>query len=162
MDFDFGGAGTAHAETGGNHAGLRKIGSTALGAAIAGLIATAAPPALAEEKSAPAETPEIAETAALPSLARHVRRAARLPFNVSLKFDDQDTAREKAAKKAKRPSLARFVRARGHGSEATTVDSYGPDRLVESLTFPSDATLSSSAGTALADVKDKAETAPGL
>ncbi|MFP3942674.1 MAG: hypothetical protein ACLFWF_02200 [Alphaproteobacteria bacterium] len=158
MDFEIGRAGTAEAATGGSHAALRKLGKSVLGAAaIAGLIAVTALPASAEEAPAPADTQEVAETV-LPSLGRHIRRAARLPFNVSLKFDDKDTAA-----KARRPSLARFVRARGHGSEATTVDGYGPDRLVESLTFPSDGPNSKPTGTAMADVKDNTEAlAPGL
>lgn len=156
MDIDFGRAGTTQAGIGGNHTALRKIGKAVLGATIAGLIVIQ--PASADEKTAPAKAPEAADSA-LPSLGRHVRRAARLPFNVSLNLDEEKTS----AEKIRRPSLARFVRARGHGSEATTVDSYGPDRLVESVTFPADATLPSLKGTAMADAKDKAEpAAPGL
>ncbi len=158
MDFDFGRAVTANAGTGGNHAALRKIGKATLGAALAGLIAVSAP-AAAEETAAPAKQPEAVKIT-FPPLSRHVRRAARLPFNVSLKFDDATTG---TAAKTRRPSLARFVRARGHGSDASTVDSYGPDRLVQSVTFPADAPLSKPGGTAVADAKDNAEpAAPGL
>lgn len=158
MNIEFGRTVTGQPEAGAETAAFRTMGKAILGTALAGLLAFTAVPASSEEPAKPIAVDPAAETAetALPSLGRHVRRAARLPFNVSLKFDDEDAADE-----AKRPNLTRFIRARGHGSEATTVDGYGPDRLVESLTFPSGAPLSEPRGTALADVKD-AVGKPGL
>lgn len=156
MTAEIGRAVTAGAGFGIIRGAFRKIIPGAI--FIAGLAAFTAPPASAAEETAPAEKQAAADLTGLPTLGRHVRRAARLPFNVSLNFDDQNAA----AAPASRPSLARFVRARGHGSEATLVDSLGPDRLVESLTFPSDAPLSHPKATALADVKDSGKSAPGL
>jgi len=137
----------------------RKFGKAILGTvAIAGLAAILAQPASAESKAPKGATPQAAENTLsdLPTLGRHVRRAARLNFNVSLKIDEEDAT----AKSAKRPSLARFVRARGHGSEATTVDSYGPSRLVESVTFPAGAPLEHPRATAMADMNNSAAPSP--
>jgi hypothetical protein len=156
MKADIGQAGVAFADFGVIRPALRKLIPGAV--VIAGLAAFAAPPVSAAPESLPAGIQAVADVADLPSLGRHVRRAARLPFNVSLQFEDEDMT----AAPASRPSLARFVRARGHGSEASAVDNLGPDRLVESLTFPPGSPLSQPKGTALADVNNAAKGAPGL